>query len=137
MMYVKYVFITIILLGLSGCSIKENEIAKFAIEHEPISSHIEYEILGEVTSTASTARVLFFTTYTDGDQTDYESHFNGDIATSKAKKRAIFEAIDSIKGAHALISPRWKIEETNFLGIASSTTVVLHATAIKYVTKKK
>ena len=139
MKYIKYIVITVTILLLSGCSIKNNSVSELAAEHEPVKSNVAYEVLGETSGSAETTRFLIFGPYyTDGDMTTYQSHFEGEMEFDLAKTRAIFNAIDSVPNAHALINPRWKIEEEiGFLWLSKTTKATVYATAIKYITKEE
>ena len=131
----KLFIITLAITALifMNCSANSRLMKTVNLPHVPIN----YEVIGDTTAEETRTQILFVDwehlfADSQGMLTGLSSGLSfTESIVDKAKKGALYKALQKIPEADKLIEPRWQIEEFS-VGLFRTVTVKIWAKAIKY-----
>lgn len=100
---------------------------------EELKTSATYDVLGEATGTSSGGK-LFGLFRLGGERK--VGQLSGSFLVNPVESAAVYNAIESVPTADALIAPRWSKEVSNYI-IYMSETVTVKGKAIRYNTSAK
>ncbi|HPB12181.1 MAG TPA: hypothetical protein PLU38_01965 [Kiritimatiellia bacterium] len=115
-------------LLLGGCASFSNKIAQQDIPLEMLRTTATYDIIGEATGTATGGKLFGFISI--GGEEKY-GQLGNMILVSPVEKAAVYNAIESVPTADALLAPRFSSKRSNYL-IYSEESVTVKGKAIRY-----
>lgn len=117
------------LAGLAGCMTQSNKIPGMGgVPLAELQTTATYDVIGDATGT-STGGKLFGIFRVGGE--DKVGQLGGTLILSPVEAAAIYNAIESVPTADALIAPRWSKKIENYV-IYSHETVTVKGKAIRY-----
>ena len=127
----KYCFMAMLaaaLSGATGCVSCFNRAPKTEVALEPLKTTATYDVIGEATGTASGGKLFGFI-HVGGE--DKYGQLGGTFTVSPVEKAAMYNAIESVPTADALLAPRFEAKHANYF-FYSSETVTVKGKAIRY-----
>lgn len=122
-----------LLLGLTGCITQGNKLAAFTPPLGAMTTTATYDVIGEATGT-STGGKLFGILRVGGE--DKIGQLAGSLIMNPVESAAVYNAIESVPTADALMATRMSKEIKNYI-IFSQETVTVKGKAIRYNTSAK
>ena len=120
-----------VVMGLTGCMTRSNRIAAVtppAIPLGAVETTATYDIIGEAVGTSSGGKLLGI--FRVGGENKV-GQIGGFMLLNPVEAAAVYNAIESVPTADALIAPRWSKTVENYL-IYSSERVTVKGKAIRY-----
>jgi len=117
-------FVTILVIIMSSCTTLNRSIQTVPVQSvsiEPLNRD-EYVIMDEVEGYGFASSIFIF---------DIGSGFSGNDYVSRAKAKALYDAISKIEGADAIIAPRIEVEIFKVPLFYREATVKVKAKAIR------
>jgi len=132
----KIILVSTVLIGLmSGCSLNKSSVSGGTPGLSPMTSCVKYEIIGDAMGEDSGA-VLFG--FIDLDEDDKVGQVAGEgwpgssFIDDPSRDTAIYNAIESVPGADAIMAPRFTRTRNGIFGIYITETVSVKGKAIRY-----
>ena len=116
------------LVGLTGCMTYSNRIATTAVPLGEVATTATYDIIGDAVGTSSAG--TFLGIFRIGDENKI-GQLGGMMILNPVESAAVYNAIESVPTADALIAPRWSKNYGNYL-IYTSERVTVKGKAIRY-----
>lgn len=116
----------------AGCVSKSASIPNVGTPDIPFSTTATVDVLGPAQGISSGGVLFGFIPI----GCEKKSGASGGYSSDPVAKAAVYNAIESVPGADALISPRYKADITNYI-IYKKKTVAVKGKAIRYNTNVK
>jgi hypothetical protein len=127
----KLCFMTILasaMIGTTGCVSYSNRMPQGGVALEPLKTTATYDIVGDATGTAK-GEWLFGFMRVGGE--DKSGQMGNGLVTSSVEGAAMYNAIESVPTADALLAPRFSSTHSNYF-FYRSKTVTVKGKAIRY-----
>jgi len=129
-------FLVVVLIfgiaAMAGCSASSAQIPEARVGLSPLSTTASYEIIGDAVGTSSGGRLFFFIPVGTENKTGLIGSGVGTL--NPVQSAAVYNAIESVPTADALLAPRFSAVSKNYL-IYSEQTVTVKGKAIRYVSR--
>jgi len=123
------VFGVIVILAAAGCASMQNSVQRIQPPLGELETTATYDILGDTKGSAHGSFLLWFIPLEMDSKigiAGYES-----MGYSPVQKAAMYNAIEAVPGADAIIAPRWRFYRKNYL-VYCEETVTVKGKAIRY-----
>jgi len=117
-----------VLSGLTGCVSQSNKIGLGSVPLEEVKTTATYDIIGPATGTSTRGKLFGFIPI-GGERK--AGQLGGMMLINPVESAAVYNAIESVPTADALIVPRWSKTISNYL-VYSEETVTVKGKAIRF-----
>lgn len=116
------------LVGLTGCITSSERIPGGKVPLEALKTTATYDIIGEATGTATGGKLFGFIPI--GGENKF-GQVDGMMLVNPVDQAAVYNAIESVPTADALLAPRWAKKVSNYF-VYAEETVTVKGKAIRY-----
>lgn len=116
------------MIGTTGCVSSFNRMPQGSVALAPLTTTATYDIVGDATGTAKGGWLFGFIPVVGEDK---YGQMGNTLVTSSVEREAMYNAIESVPTADALLAPRFSSTHSNYL-VYRSKTVTVKGKAIRY-----
>lgn len=117
-----------ILLGMTGCVSYMNSAPYGFVPLEEMKTTATYDVIGEATGTATGGKLFGFISVGGENKS---GQLAGTLQVNPVVRAAIYNAIESVPTADALLAPRYTTKVSNYI-VYKEETVTVKGKAIRY-----